>query len=143
MTFLAQAGWGLFVLAGGGGEVEGTHTCPNTKASQVDARTESLGDVDTCGFGFVIFGVGGGIFGDDCPEFRLFYPAHQVCRGEPAAGMHCVPSGALAVQKEECECGGLVLPLIELGIPTECVCTDDPAGGGTVEDATTQACFGG
>ncbi|MCC7012417.1 MAG: hypothetical protein IT454_07655 [Planctomycetes bacterium] len=138
----SMVGCAALAVQGSSGDLgSATPSCPDTKASQVDARVETAGDIDTCGLGLVIFGVGGAIVGDDCPEVRLFYPSHQECLGEKGVGKRCVSGGDLTVRKEDCECGGMILPLIEIGIPTECECKIDPAGGGTIEDSGTENCW--
>lgn len=116
-----------------------TPACTHTKASQVEARTADLGKKRTCGAGLYVFGVGGAILGEECPQTRVFYPAHQVCNGEHADNVRCEPDGTLPVERKSCSCGGLVIPFINTGIPTSCVCSDATTGG-TVEDFRTVSC---
>jgi hypothetical protein len=130
---------GLVGAAQGFAWLAQSRSCPNVCASNVDARIVESADASTCGFGIVIFGFGGGLWGEDCPEFRLLYPAHQECRGATNPGTRCVPETALTVQKDRCDCYG-VLPIIESGFPLDCDCTPDAAGGGTVEDFKTEVC---
>jgi hypothetical protein len=120
------------------GFVSARPDCANTKASQVQGTTQDQGTVHTCGLGLVVFGVGGGIFGTDCPSTQVFTPAHQEC-SLPNPGTVCEPDDDMVVTKRECHCGGLILPIFEIGIPTECVCGPDVPFG-TVEDAKTSRC---
>jgi hypothetical protein len=112
--------------------------CPNEKASQVDAEVTESGGSETCGIGLVVFGIGGGIFGEECPGVRAYVPAHQVCSGEKSPGTMCTKQGDLIVTAEKCGCGGLVLPIVEIGVPTSCEC--EPLPTGTVEDFQTVPC---
>jgi hypothetical protein len=115
-----------------------TADCPNTKASQVDARVENGGNVRRCGVGIRIFGIGGGIFGPRCPEMKFTYPSHQECNGDQAQGTLCEPEGQIPVTFERCECSSATFLGTGLLIPS-CSC----ASGGTaghVEDARTVPC---
>jgi hypothetical protein len=113
--------------------------CPHTRASQVNAFTYDLGPSRRCGVGLYLFGFGGAILGELCPAFRMFHPAHQVCLGEHADDMRCEPEGPLEVKRKSCSCGGLVIPVIDTGVPTSCVCDNETAAG-TVEDFRTVLC---
>jgi hypothetical protein len=125
---------------GGDGGTGGTGTrCPDQKAQEVPASKVSKGAVKTCGIGVVAFGLGGAIFGSECPEAKITYPAHQVCAGDALEGHKCVKEQDLKVKREECDCGGLVIPWIEIGIPAKCVC-EEVEGGGHVEDFQTKEC---
>lgn len=115
------------------------HECPDTKATQVDGFVVNSGDVDTCGIGLVVFGVGGGIFGESCPDYKILTPAHQECLGDTNDGTKCVADDDMAVTRQSCSCGGLVLPWIAVGIPTTCEC-DSETSFGTVEDFKTVPC---
>ena len=113
--------------------------CPDQRASQVDAKVSYSGSAKTCGVGLVIFGVGGGIVGEKCYPLKITTPAHQECQGEPGEGTRCVPDGELEVKAEKCHCGGLVVPILQIGVPTTCVCSD-AGSAGTVEDSETVLC---
>lgn len=115
--------------------------CPNTSASQVDVEFQAHGELKTCGLGFVIFGIGGAILGENCPEHETRVPAHQECRGAENAGTKCSKDTDLAVETRECACGGLVIPGIRIGIPTTCSC-EGWYKSGTVEDFRTERCDG-
>lgn len=115
--------------------------CADVKASQVSAMVNYSGTPKTCGVGIVIFGVGGSIVGEKCYPLVTTTPAHQECMGEPNEGTRCVLEGTLEVKAKQCECGGLVVPFIKIGIPAVCACTDT-TGGGTVEDFETMTCAG-
>jgi len=113
--------------------------CADTKATQVDVEITKSGDAHRCGIGIVVLGVGGGLFGPRCVEHETRTPAHQACMGEANKGTKCVPETTLGVETRDCHCGGLVIPGIEIGIPTTCVCSDWFASG-TVEDMKTVLC---
>jgi len=115
--------------------------CVDTAASQVEVSIIKHGDSERCGVGIVIFGVGGSLIGSKCSEHETRTPAHQACEGEVNAGTKCVPETSLAVETRDCKCGGLVIPWIEIGIPTTCVC-GDWTNSGTVEDMKTALCNG-
>lgn len=119
-------------------DVGGTQ-CPNQKASLVPARVEFSGGYRRCGLGLTVFGVGGAIIGDRCYKFETLYPAHAACQGETAEGTRCVPDSVAPVLLRECECGGLILPGLNTGIPTRCTC-DEWRNAGTVETSKTVAC---
>ncbi|MCK6447734.1 MAG: hypothetical protein L6Q99_15180 [Planctomycetes bacterium] len=113
--------------------------CPDKKATQVDGSIVNSGDEDTCGVGLVIFGVGGGLFGEKCPDAKILTPAHQECLGDDNEGTKCVADDDMIVERQSCACGGLVVPWIAVGIPTTCEC-DPPIAFGTVEDFKTMPC---
>lgn len=115
--------------------------CPNQKASQVRSEVKNIGDAKTCGIGIVVFGIGGGIFGETCHPTKHTYPAHQVCNGEYGDHMRCTLEQSLDIKEEKCKCGGLVLPILQTGIPTSCVCSDNGPRG-SIEDFKTEACPG-
>ncbi len=116
-------------------------SCPDTQATEVPLTVTESGGTERCGVGLVIFGIGGGLFGGKCPKFETKVPAHQVCEGEVGIGTRCVPEQDLPVHMRECGCGGLVVPGLEIGIPTNCLCDDWGAtGAGFVEDAETAPC---
>ncbi len=117
-------------------------TCPDQRASQVDGKITQAGQMKVCGIGLVIFGVGGAIVGEDCWQFELKTPAHQECLGEPLPDYYCEKQGDLPVEMRTCKCGGLVIPGIQIGIPTECVCSEWSILG-HVEDFQTAYCYGG
>jgi hypothetical protein len=113
--------------------------CPDVKATQVDAELQQSGSPKTCGIGLVIFGVGGGIVGEKCYPMQTTVPAHQECKGENNPGTYCAPDGDMPVTSKMCHCGGLVVPIVQIGVPTTCVCGDS-SNSGTVEDFKTQDC---
>jgi len=113
--------------------------CSNTKATQVPVEVTKSGSSERCGIGLVIFGFGGAIIGSKCKQFETMTPAHQTCSDEASLGNSCVLEGTEKVQTRECSCGGLVIPGIEIGIPTSCVCGDWYPNG-TVEDFKTAPC---
>jgi hypothetical protein len=53
--------------SGGGGGV-----CPDTKATQVDARIVWGGEVRRCGVGIGIFGLRLSVFGPPCPDAKYY-----------------------------------------------------------------------
>jgi hypothetical protein len=112
--------------------------CPNLKSSQIDGRIDE-GPTVTCGYGFRIFGLGGGIFGEKCPTFKISYPSHQECAGEANQGTLCAPDGQLAVRREDCECvehtllgTGILFPDCECGAAFDF---------GHIEDSATRPCL--
>lgn len=112
--------------------------CPNQRATQVDARTYWTGEVERCGIGIRILGIGGSIFGPRCGERKVFEPAHQVCRGEDNPGTACLPSRTIELQTEECHCADKTVLGTGILLPS-CECS--PGGvGGTVEDFSTVPC---
>ena len=136
--FLAVLLTGLALL---GSPARGaSNGCSDTKATQVDIAYTQQGSTERCGLGIVIFGFGGALIGSKCSQFEVKTPAHQICEGEPAEGMNCEFETAMTVEQRECHCGGLVIPGIEVGIPTTCVCDDTWGYGGTVEDFKTTSC---
>ncbi len=116
-------------------------TCPDQKASQVDGKFTQFGNKKVCGLGIVIFGVGGSIIGEDCWQVEMKTPAHQECLGEPLPDHYCEKQGELQVEVRTCKCGGLVIPGIQVGFPTDCVCSDW-TNFGSVEDFQTDYCYG-
>jgi len=113
--------------------------CPDEKATNVDARIDPQGHKSTCGFGFVLFGIGGGILGEDCYRQEFLYPAHQECQGEQLAFHYCETEGNVEVRLRECHCGGAVIPFLQIGVPTDCEC-GDWVNAGQIEDAQTRYC---
>ncbi|MEM7309804.1 MAG: hypothetical protein AAF682_24220 [Planctomycetota bacterium] len=125
-----------------GGDTGGTGSrCPDTKASQIPGSSGPAAGASTatCGVGLVVFGFGGGIVGEPCPSTKVWVPAHQVCLGKPSEGTRCVPDGTRSVTARDCDCGGLVIPGLEIGIPTDCQC-GPPYVFGDVEDFKTELC---
>ncbi len=124
-----------------GGDPPATHECPDVKASQVDGSTEAAegATVKTCGIGLVVFGFGGGIVGESCPSTQVKTPAHQACKGEVSEGKECLQDDDVPVTASDCQCGGLIIPGISVGIPIKCKCGDSYPFG-TVEDAKTADC---
>ncbi|MBI5435073.1 MAG: hypothetical protein HZA52_19720 [Planctomycetes bacterium] len=118
---------------------QSTSSCPDTKATQVPVEITTAGATHTCGLGFVVFGIGGAILGEECPESKITTPAHQTCGDEENPGTACVPEQDMVVTVRDCNCGGLVIPVIQVGIPTTCEC-DPPMNAGTVEDFKTVVC---
>jgi hypothetical protein len=126
----------------GGGGTGGTQgKCADTVATQVQGSSKPAvgADVKTCGLGFVIFGFGGGVVGEECPTTEVKTPAHQECKGEKGEYTKCVPNGDVPVTARDCECGGLVIPGLRIGIPADCKCAASYPFG-TVEDAKTVLC---
>jgi hypothetical protein len=115
---------------------QSTSECPDTRGTQVDARTTDSGS-RRCGFGFRIFGIGGGLFGPECPIRTVHYPSHQVCNGEESRGTYCLPAGNLPVEVEECDCDSATVFGTGVLFPS-CTCTEGNAG--HVEDAQTYPC---
>lgn len=114
--------------------------CPNIQAMQVNTKVVTTGDSERCGLGIQVFGFGFAFFGELCPDKKETIPAHQVCDYETEAkGKNCLFEVSLETIVEECDCGGLVLPLLDTGIPTSCKCEIMPMGG-TVEDFKTVEC---
>jgi hypothetical protein len=124
---------------GGSGSNPPSQKCQNKMASQVQATSENLGSPKTCGIGVVVFGVGGGIVGEECFPLVVTTPAHQECKGRSNEGTKCVPDADLIVEKAKCKCGGLVIPIFQIGVPTTCEC-GKPTAAGTIEDAKTVEC---
>ena len=50
-----------------------------------------------------------------------------------------MPEGVVKVTARNCKCGGLIIPGLQIGIPTTCECGEAYAFG-TVEDAMTVPC---
>lgn len=113
--------------------------CPNKRATNVEAEVKERGRARTCGVGIKILGVGGSIIGSRCPRFEIKIPAHQTCKGDPAEGMKCIPDGVLRIEIRECNCGGLIIPYLNTGLPTTCTC-GDWGDGGQVETFRTVSC---
>jgi hypothetical protein len=114
--------------------------CMHQKATQVDSKTEDDGATKSCGLiGIRIFGWGGALFGEDCPEKKVTTPAHQECRGEKVPNFNCIKEGTLDVLVKDCDCGGLILPVLDTGIPLTCNCGPEHKEG-TVEDFETVNC---
>ncbi len=129
----------LLVLAADLAAADSSSNCPDTRAGQVDARVEEAGGSRRCGFGFKLFGIGGGIFGPECPDFIITYPSHQECRGDPNPRTYCAPNGMIDVQVERCRCQQATVLGTGILIPScECEAAD---GGGHVEDAQTLTCL--
>lgn len=110
--------------------------CPDQKATNVPPEIIVSADKKTCGLGIQIFGVGGSIIGESCPAWMHLIPAYSDCLGDELVGHECRPLGTVAVQVQRCDCGGLVLPFIETGIPTTCECTDPVSAGGYITYGT-------
>jgi hypothetical protein len=123
------------------GGLASARDCPDQKATNVPPQVIESGDKETCGLGIQIFGIGGSIIGESCPKWLHLIPAHSDCLGDALVGYECRPVGTFAVQRQSCDCGGLVLPFIETGIPTSCECTDPVNAGGYITYGTF-ACEG-
>jgi hypothetical protein len=115
--------------------------CPDQKATNVPPEVIESADKKTCGLGIQIFGIGGSIIGESCPKWMHFIPAHSDCLGAALVGYECRPVGTFAVERQVCDCGGLVLPFIETGIPTTCECSD-PVNAGSYITYGTYVCEG-
>jgi hypothetical protein len=128
----------LLVLASVARAQHSDPTCPDVRATQVDAHTENGGATHRCGLGFKLFGLGGGLFGPECPERTFTYPSHQECNGDYSPGTRCVPEGDMQVTAKECHCDRATIFGTGLLLPS-CSCheTND---GGEVEDAETILC---
>ena len=115
------------------------NTRPNARASQGDARSDEGNPSDRrCGLGIQIFGLTLSAFGPPCPTERIFYPAHQICRGEPAPDCRCEFEKNLPVEYESCDCVTATLLGIGLALPA---CTCKAAGIlGEIEDFATRTC---
>lgn len=114
-------------------------TCPDERASQVDARIVEVNPNDRrCGLGIQIFGLTLSAFGPPCPTERIYYPAHQTCRGEPAPDCRCEFEKTLPVEYASCDCVTATLLGIGLALP-DCEC--ESAGIlGEIEDFATRTC---
>ncbi|WP_145183204.1 hypothetical protein [Planctomycetes bacterium Pla163] len=113
--------------------------CPDEQATDVPGRVEASTRAERCGIGLKIFGIGGTIIGTRCPRHEIATPAHATCAGEKLAGHRCVKKGLVPVSRRECSCKGLVIPLIDTGIPTSCRCGAWKRFG-TVENFETLEC---
>lgn len=113
--------------------------CPHQQASQVEAVYKTAQEYETCGVGIKILGYGGSLIGERCARWEKIVPAYQVCRGEPLADHRCTTDRDLPVAVRTCECGGLVIPFIETGLPVACLCSDWFQAG-WVEDMKTERC---
>lgn len=122
-----------------GGSGSGGKACPDRQATDIPASEVHSGGTKTCGIGFVAFGLGGGLFGEDCPKVKYLYPAHQKCQDGKLEGHKCVSDGPVPVIRQECDCGGLVIPFLDVGVPAKCVC-EETDGGGNIEDFKTEKC---
>lgn len=123
------------------GDGSGHDSCPDVRASQIDAYVSWGGEVKKCGIGIGLFGLRLSIAGPSCPDYKFIYPSHQACLGTPSEGTYCAPAGVLSVKAEKCECGSATIAGTGLLIPScNCTVTD---GGGHVEDAQTLACSTG
>lgn len=113
-------------------------SCPDQRASQVDARIVHFGDPQRCGVGVVILGLPISIGGARCYPHEVLYPAHQECLGAPSPGTQCVGEDTLTVELRACECQFLSVIGTGLAVP-KCSCR--AAGNlGTIEDARTVPC---
>lgn len=116
--------------------------CNNLIAVNQDPEIIDDGGDRTCGVGLVIFGFGGSIWGEKCPKVQHKIPAHQVCQSVelPIPDVfHCKKELNVPVYTRENDCGGAVIPYIEVGIPTSCIYGEWKENG-DVEDFETLHC---
>ena len=97
-AFLLVSSLGLVAFGAGDGG------CTNKQATDVPVQITESGASERCGIGIKLFGYGGGLFGEKCPEFEILVPAHQKCTGEDNPGTDCAPEQDLPVQTRECSC---------------------------------------
>lgn len=112
--------------------------CPDTCATQVQAKVEAGDENNQCFIGITIFGLEIGISVGHCPLMQVAYPAHQSCQGQYNEGTACAASGDLEVRLLKCECNLLGGRTLGIGLPG-CDCKDS-GNSGTVEDAKTTNC---
>lgn len=116
--------------------------CNNLLAVNEGPEIIDDGGDRTCGVGLVIFGFGGSIWGEKCPKVQHKIPAHQVCQivELPIPNVfHCQKEMNVPVYTRENDCGGAVIPYLEVGIPTNCVYGEWKENG-SVEDFETKHC---
>jgi len=114
-------------------------TCPDERASQVDARVDEVNASDRrCGLGIQLFGLSISAFGPLCPTERIYYPAHQTCRGEPAADCRCEFEKTMPIEYESCDCVTATILGTGLALP-DCEC-ESRGILGELEDFATRTC---
>ena len=113
--------------------------CPNERASQVDARIDEVNPNDRrCGLGIQLFGLSLSAFGPECPTERIYYPAHQTCRGEAAPDCRCEFEKTMPIEYESCDCVTATILGAGLALP-DCSC-ESRGILGELEDFATRAC---
>jgi len=137
LTGIGLTAAALASLALGAGARDGE--CADERATNVDARVVDAGHKTRCGIGVSIFGLRLAVLGPVCPDYKLHYPAHGECLGEPAEGMECVPAGTLEVRFEKCTCAQVTLLGTGLLVP-DCVCAWQPGNMGFIENFKTKEC---
>lgn len=115
---------GLGLLATTAGRTRADDGCSYLMPAWTQAQVKVDGGYERCGLGLQILGIGGAIWGEKCPRHEIAIPAHTHCVGSDTAALDCVVNHWAPVQRRSCDCDGLVIPLLETGIPTKCVCTD-------------------
>lgn len=128
-------------LGFGHASAQASGDCPNTRASEVEAYTDSEGG-ERCGLGLSLFGWDVGLFGPKCPDRKIFYPAHQVCAGARNPGTRCVPEGEVDATVQDCECDVAGVFGTGVALPS-CDCSATTIDGGKVEDFRTDRCEDG
>ena len=114
-------------------------SCPDERASEVDARIDEVNSSDRrCGLGIQIFGLSLSAFGPLCPTERIYYPAHQTCQGAAAKGSRCEFEKTLPVEYESCDCVTATLFGTGLALP-DCEC-ESRGILGELEDFATRPC---
>ena len=114
-------------------------TCPDERATQVDARVDEVNPNDRrCGLGIQIFGLTLSAFGPECPTERIYYPAHQTCRGESAPDCRCEFEKAMPIEYESCDCVTATILGTGLALP-DCSC-ESRGILGELEDFATRTC---
>jgi|GEM_PF-6111357 len=118
------AGLTAVALAVGADRLRADDGCSYRMPAWNQAQVRVDGGYERCGLGLQIFGIGGAILGEKCPRHEIAIPPHTYCVGSDTAALDCVVDHWAVVQRRSCDCDGLVIPLIETGIPTKCVCSD-------------------
>lgn len=119
-TILASVCLAATTLVAG---VQAQQACTYRTPQTVDGTVRTAGGFERCGLGLQVFGFGGAIWGEECPRHEIATPTHTKCVSSDGAAVNCVQDGWLEVLRRSCECDGLVIPLIDTGIPTSCECS--------------------
>ena len=105
----------------------------------MDARVDEVNPNDRrCGLGIQIFGLTLSAFGPECPTERIYYPAHQTCRGESAPDCRCEFEKAMPIEYESCDCVTATILGTGLALP-DCSC-ESRGILGELEDFATRTC---